>query len=169
VPATILTGRNAIDQANGVAYLLIYDLTATSSSGATQTVHSFKRVIASLRSSPNTNPSITGVTAGSATLQAFVSGITYPAPASEVSLAVQTSAASTQSFTALANDGSSRTLTETLTTTWFLSDGDIKFFRTTGSDANVYYPPNSKPTGHTPMFVVVTRDGRGGEDFLIVQ
>jgi hypothetical protein len=133
-------------------------------------VKTFKRVIASTRgSSANTNPSISSVTAGSTTLQAFVTGIAYPSSPDSVALTAQTSAASTQSYTALATDGTARSLTETLTTTWFLSDGDLQYFRTTGTDANTWYTPSTRPTGRTPVFVIVTRDGRGGEDYVVVQ
>lgn len=175
IPPTILTDRNPIDQYNGVAYLVVYTLTATNADGTTSEVVSFKRIIASsaLHTPKNTNPVLASVSAGAQALGAFVTALSFPLASTEpVPLKPTFSAGSEEAYTLIGTDGTSRALQETLTTTWFISDGEMAFYRTTGTDANGWTAPATAPTttgGATRgvFFVVVSRDGRGGEDVEI--
>ncbi len=53
--------------------------------------------------------------------------------------------------------------------TWFVSDGEFDYSRTTGITENQWTPPGSKPTGRGMVILVVTRDGRGGSTFQKVE
>ena len=170
IPKTILTARTPADQYNGVAYLVIYTLTATDTAGTAETLTSIKRIIASSPSKTlkNTNPVLTGALADSQGFQTYLNALTYgPSPA-PVTLTPQFAQGSTETYSLLKNDGSYLSRAETLTTTWFYGDGTLKRFRTSAEDANTYTPPNEAPSGaHTELlFYVVTRDGRGGESVL---
>ena len=79
IPSTILANRNPVDSYNGVAYLMIYTLSAAANAnaGSTQVV-SFKRIIASTRTPKNNNPGITNVTVSGQSLSAFLPTLTYP-------------------------------------------------------------------------------------------
>jgi hypothetical protein len=176
IPSTILATAPATTAFNGVAYLVVYTLIAANTDGSTSQVVSFKRVIASsaAKTPKNTNPTITGVNAGAQTLHAFINGLTFPlAGGTTTMMGPAFSADSVESYQQQNNDGSFSTLTETLTTTWFVSDGTTTFYRTTGLDTDTWTLPTAQPatasgTARTPVVVVVTRDGRGGESFMQV-
>jgi hypothetical protein len=51
---------------------------------------------------------------------------------------------------------------EIFTTAWYISDGDLAFGVTNGEEATTYTPPVVLPTSHNVIFVVITRDERGG-------
>ena len=170
VPATLLANRSTTDQANGVSYLVIYTLTATdTTSGMSESIKSVKRLIASTRTTKNSNPSLTGVLADIQAFQTYLNAIAFSGSAfSAISLTPQFLAGSEETYTLQLSNGTTQTKTETLTTTWFYSDGVMKRYRTASNDTNSWTSPSTAPTsGHTGMvFYVVVRDGRGGEDFL---
>lgn len=175
IPSTILTNpaRDTVDSYNGVAYLVVYTLSAAANSnaGATQLV-SFKRIIASTRPIKNTNPSITAVNVGSQSLSSFLSTLTYPYSGTAPGLTPAFSANSVETYTQMNSDQSISTITETLITTWFISDGSMEFYRTTGTDTDTWTPPSALPTApgggaRGILFVAVTRDGHGGEDYSV--
>lgn len=154
VPASgvIFAGRSSQDQFNGIAYLMIY--TVSDSSG--QQVRGFRRIIVSSKPTKNTNPVISNfLVNGSATA-------TYPTSVSNLSLSL--TPASTESYQEQLTDGSQVTRTETLQTTWFITSGEVKFFRTLGSDSTEYTPASPVPSGAS--IIAVTRDGRGGIDVV---
>ena len=166
IPAIIFAQRNPIDQFNGVSYLVVYTLTSTDAAGATSQVVAIKRIIASKRTTKNTNPSITDIKAGDQGLQSYLSALKFTGAAqTAVTLTPVLSDTSAESFDIKGADLSVSSGTETLTTTWFLSDGDMEYFRTTASTVNTWTPPSTRPTRPGVVMVVVTRDGRGGEDF----
>ncbi|MGK5085767.1 hypothetical protein WDW37_20960 [Bdellovibrionota bacterium FG-1] len=167
IPPIILAHRSAMDQYNGVAYLVLYTLIATDSTGATAQVIAFKRLLASTRTTKNSNPSITDVQVGSTqTLQPLLAALSYPSSSqTPLSLTPTFSSNSAEAYTVQQADGSLLPATEALTTTWFLSDGDIRYFRTADADVNTWTPPSTQPTRPGIVFMVVTRDGRGGEDY----
>jgi hypothetical protein len=173
IPTDILTGRNPVDQFNGVAYLVVYTLTATNSDGTPTEVVSYKRIIASaaLHAPKNSNPVLASVTAGAQDLGSYISALTFPpASSTPVALTPAFGAGSAEAYSLLGTDGTPRALQETLTTTWFISDGSLAFYRTTGTDSDSWAPPSETPKISTGaargvFFVVVTRDGRGGEDY----
>jgi hypothetical protein len=174
IPPTILTGHTPVDQYNGVAYLVVYTLTATDSAGATQTVTAFKRIIASTPSKTpkNTNPTLSDVTTGSQSLSAYLSALAFPVAAgTSAVLGPAFGAGSAESYSQMNSDQTLSPVTEQLTTTWFISDGSITFYRTQNTDTNTWQPPQTQPTtsagqARSVVLVVVTRDGRGGEAYL---
>lgn len=163
VPQTLLNQESLQNKTNGVAYLILYTLTA--SDGATVTA--LKRVLVSLnsKSNKNTNPIIRAITGNSVALQ--TTPLTNALPSAAVPLKATLS--TEERIDQLKNDGSTQTSAETLVTTWFYTDGSTQYFRTIGSDSTQWTPPSSKPAGRPVSVVGVTRDGRGGVDFQILQ
>jgi len=158
VPATIFANRSAIDQYNGVNYLVTYALTAADGT----TVKSFKRLPVSLASktTKNRNPSIASVLADGATLTAL--------PSAAVEVGAAFSAGSEESYDVMRSDLSLRSETEELITTWFITDGELKLFRTIGTGTTKFTPPTAAPADHTAQLVGIARDERGGVSFIRV-
>jgi hypothetical protein len=152
VPATVLTGRSDVDQYNGVAYLVMYSLTNVNN----QTVKSFKRIIVSTPSklTKNQNPGISAVLANGAAFASLAAGTRF-----EMSL---TFSSSPETYQQKKADGLLAAQNETYQTTWFYSDGETKYYRTTSNDANQYTTPASFPAGRSSFLVIVLRDDRGG-------
>ncbi|MGK5087060.1 hypothetical protein WDW86_05840 [Bdellovibrionota bacterium FG-2] len=157
VPVALLEMRSTLDQFNGVAYLMTYDISTSSG----ESVSAYKRLIVSdavSRPVKNSNPTLSGVLAGGGGLTAL--------PAAKTALKVDAALTSgVESYDVLTSSGGSKTLQETLITTWFLSDGTVNHFRTVGADEVSYTPPEVLPTAHSVVLVAVIRDGRGGEDY----
>lgn len=151
VPADIHQSRTLVDQWNGVAYLVTYEVWA---SDGTQ-VKAIKRVIASTRTQKNSNPSLLDVLQNGASLVAL--------PSESVSLSVKIATGSAESYTALTVDERQVSRNETLITTWFVSDGEMERARVIADSANSYTPPIT----NSAVIIPVVRDGRGGEDYLI--
>lgn len=176
IPSTILSTANAATAYNGVAYIVVYTLIAANSDGSTSQVVSYKRIIASsaAKTPKNTNPTITTVSVGSQSLQDYLNSLVFPLAAGTTALMGPTfSPGSAESYNQQNADNTFSAKVETLTTTWFVSDGTTTFYRTTGVDTDTWTPPTAQPansigTTRTPVIVVVTRDGRGGESFLQV-
>lgn len=152
VPTTVLTGRSDVDQYNGVAYLVMYSLTNASN----QTVKSFKRIIVSApaKSTKNQNPGISAVLANGAAFASLAAGTRF-----DMSLMFSSSPETYQQKKA---DGSLAGQTETYQATWFYSDGETKYYRTTSNDGNQYTTPAAFPAGRSSFLVIVLRDDRGG-------
>ncbi len=155
IPSTALAGRSAADQYNGVGYLLTYTLTASDGT----TVRSFKRLIVSSKSPKNMNPTLTGVLANGSPMTAM--------PAGEVTIRASYLTGSIESYSAMKTDQSVTARTEELVTTYFITDGSLKTFRTVNDQTTTYTPPSPVPTDHTPVMVAVTRDSRGGISVVV--
>ncbi len=173
IPATILSNRTILDQQNGVAYLVMYTLTATATNGTQTQINAFKRILVSAptRTQKNVNPVLTEVNAGDVPLSSFLSALTFPGGSGTQTptlLKAVLDPNSSENYTLISANGT-LSKTESLTTTWFLSDGDIQLFRTVGADTNSWSPPNTKPSTRAMLLVVVTRDGRGGETYRVFQ
>lgn len=159
VPATILENRSAIDQYNGVNYLVTYVLTAVDGT----TVKSFKRLPVSLASktaTKNRNPSIASVLADGVALTAL--------PLAAVEIGAIFAAGSEETYDIMKSDLSLRSETEELIMTWFITDGELKLFRTIGTGTTKFTPPATAPTDHTAQLVGIARDERGGVSFIRV-
>jgi len=155
VPSTILTGRNAVDKYNGVNYLVTYKVT----NSAGQSVKSFKRIPISDSTSgktKNSNPGISRVLANGATLGALAAG-------SAVELAAEATAGSSEAYSYLTSSGAQSSSSETLQATWFYTDGELKYYRTTDSATTTFTAPGEYPTTRSSLIITVLRDGRGGE------
>ena len=153
VPSTILALASTQDLFNGVNYLVTYQI----SNASGDTVKSFKRIVVSdsTKSTKNSNPVISQILANGSALGTLSAG-------AQVSLAMSASASSAESYTVKNADSSLSSLTETLQTTWFYSDGEVKYYRTTGSDTNTYTAPSAFVSSRNTFIVAVLRDGRGG-------
>ena len=151
VPSTILTSRSVIDQYNGVAYLFVYTVTAADGTE----VRSFRRILATTRTTRNSIPSITSFLFDDA------AGTIPTTGEAQISAVLPTGAA--EAYQAMAVDTTLKDLTETLTVSWFLSDGDFQRFRTVGSAANKFTAPSPRPSDRPVVVAAVVRDGRGGE------
>lgn len=156
IPSDILLSRNAVDQLNGVAYLVTYQVSASDGT----TVNAFKRIIASNRTQKNANPTILDVLKGGVTLGAL--------PTENAGVSIRLQAGSAESYSALTTNGQEVTRNETLITTWFVSDGSFEKARVVADSENSYTPPTVAPSGHSVVIVPVVHDGRGGDHFQIL-
>jgi hypothetical protein len=151
IPTTILTARSAVDQYNGVNYLIVYKLSAADGSS----ISTFKRMpVSAAAKTKNQNPTITSLTANGAALSAM--------PTGDANVAISYPAAARENFSSMRSDGVLTSAIEDLTTTYFITDGSLKYFRTVNDQATVFTPPSPAPTDHTPIIVGVARDSRGG-------
>lgn len=156
IPATILVGRSAADQFNGVAYIISYTLIA---GGGTQSVKAIKRVIASdpSKTTKNQNPVINDVLANGV-------AFTNLNPSSKYVLSSNLTPA--EAFQLQRQDDVRIDRVETLQSTWFYTDGSVKFYRTLNADTNTYDTPAAFPAARKSFVILAVRDGRGGQAFL---
>jgi hypothetical protein len=157
IPTYILQGRSARDSYNGVSYLVTYTITAAGG----PTVRAFTRLVVSESSKTvkNNNPQTTDLLANGTTLSSLPSGA--------VNLSVSYPSSSIESYDLIQTDLSLQNRTEELLTTWFITDGDLKFFRTINTNTTEYTPPSSAPSGRQPLIVGVSRDNRGGVTVIV--
>ena len=153
-PVSILDGKSAIAQFNGVSYLVVYRLTA-----GTDSVAAFRRILVSTKAAGdrNQNPAVTGATVDGVALAAV--------PAAAASVRPVVTAGSAETYTGLDAGGNAVTKTEAVTVSWFLSRGTFQSSRTESDGLLGFTPPTESST--TPsFFVLVVRDDRGGVDFV---
>jgi hypothetical protein len=150
IPSTIFALRTAIDQYNGVAYLVTYRLTAPGAA-----VSSFKRLIVSSDSkTKNQNPALSSILAGGTALTSM--------PAGEVELSAGLTAGAEEAYLAMKSSGELDPRTEQVVTTYFITDGTLGFYRTSVGQTTKYTPVYPAPSDHTALIVAVSRDNRGG-------
>jgi hypothetical protein len=144
--------RTTASQYNGSALLVIATITAPTG----ETTTTFKRIVASTRPTKNQNPSFNatsllfnGIAPGAYTLTTE----RFPVRAS-----VPTS--SQETYLVANEDGTFESASETLTVTWLVSAGSMRYSRTDPSEENRYTPPSPLPT--KTSFIAVLRDDRGG-------
>ncbi|MCE3010940.1 MAG: hypothetical protein LW875_10045, partial [Proteobacteria bacterium] len=147
----IFAGKSAQEQFNGVSYLVTYSL----QDSLGRSVKSFRRIVVSTKTPKNQNPSSVSVLSNGSV---FTS---YPLNSS-VNLSISIAGVGAESFSEQLSDGSFRARSEEITTTWFISDGEMKFFRTLSGDVNQFTGPSALPSGRKAYVIAVTRDGRGG-------
>jgi len=154
--ATIFASASAVQQYNGIAYLVFYTLSVP---GGGASVSSYVRVMvtATTKVTKNANPTITSVNLADSPI---ASPITMPIVAENLS--VMSPVGATETYQVMRPPGSLSTMTENLVSTWFISDGTTQFQRTLGISENLWTPPDIKPTTRGLVIMVVTRDGRGG-------
>lgn len=153
IPSDVFNGKTSIEQYNGVPYIFLYTLTASDGSE----VRSFKRIIVSIKSAKNANPTFSKILANDQPFTALP--INVP-----LKLKPSYSDSSAESYTTLTDAGVVGTKTETLTTSWFVSEGSLEFYRTTDQTENTFsvsFLPN-----RLVVFIAVLRDDRGGEAFI---
>ncbi len=146
---------------NGVIYLVIYTITAPDGTSVT----SFKRLIVSdpSKTQKNANPAISSVTVNGTALAATT---TFSSAGMDFNPIFSVAG---ESYQMKRPDGTLVSFSETLTNTWFYTDGSSKYFRTLGTDSDHWDPPSAKPTGRAAAVVLVSHDGRDGEDFKIFE
>ena len=160
---TIFANRSVADQYNGVIYLVQYNISVPDGPA----INSFLRVFvsnATTKTQKNQNPSITSVDLNDSPIPD-----TIAMPTSDSNFRVISPASSSETYQVMQNDGSFLTRTEEMLNTWFVSDGEFDFSRTTGSTENLWTPPGSKPSNRGMVILVVTRDGRGGSAFQKIE
>ncbi len=150
IPTTFLDLATSREKQNGVNLLVTLQVSA---SGTGEIVKSFRRITVTTRSTLNSIPTLSGIR-----VEGSGSNLTsLPAAESEL-VPVYTGSAETYSL--ISSSGVTTSLTENLTTTWFLSRGELESNRTDTTLANTYTPATS---GTTPQFLVaLLRDTRGG-------
>jgi hypothetical protein len=159
IPAAsiIYAGRSANQQHNGVSYLVVVTVTA---SGGEQ-VRSFKRIVVSTRSVPNSNPVIQDV------LIEGVSESMQTMPTSKAKFLVTAAGIAEESYDEYDTLGSLQTRTEELSVVWLATQG---VFTNAKGDLNQSnsYTPKENPAAST-AFVMILKDNRGGAALSIFQ
>lgn len=151
--STIFANKNTRDQYNGVAYLVTYTL----DSGDGRRVKSFRRISVvntALRPTLNSNPTVADILSNGTSLTTYPAGQT-------VTLSAQISS-TPEIYSVMNTEGGLKSITETHQTTWFISDGSLKYYRTLSTDGNEYAAVATAPSTRKAFIISVTRDGRGG-------
>ena len=143
IPASILTGRSARDQFNGVGYIVIFTFTVDG-----KTVRSFKRVLATNRGSLNSNPTSPTILLNGAALS------TVPREGDRVSV----SGLSPETYQFQNVDGTTETRTENLEVAWFMSTGEVNRPKAQAQDSAEF----TEAPGPNFLILSAIRDGRGG-------
>lgn len=150
-PATGLT-RATYQQQNGVGYIVLLTLTASS----TESVTAFKRVIVSTKATKNQNPTF----ASPALLFAGVDASTYTLTSDFFTMVANAGTGAAESYVVENADGTTTNTTEKLTVTWLSNAGSIRYSRTDPGYENRYTPESPAPT--KTSFIAILRDERGG-------
>ena len=161
IPSTMITGRSSQSSYNGISYLFLYTIV-----GGSETVTAYKHILVvdPSKMTLNNNPDVAGPIdilfngAASATVESLPSG--------DQSLSLQYAAGAQESYQVMNSDGSFQSLFEQLTTTWFITDGTEKQYRTINQGTTTWSPPSGEPAARKVVLVGVVRDGRGGVSFV---
>ncbi len=156
--ATMFVGRRNRDLFNGVAYLVFYNISVTGG----PSVNSFVRVLISdaAKTPKNLNPSSPVIEMNTIPMNDQTT-----IPTTSVDFRAVSPSDSIETYQFMSPDGSFKTITEELVTTWFVSDGTFDLMRTLGSSETAWTPPDPAPAGRGMVILVVTRDGHGGTSF----
>ena len=157
LPNGILTNINAVDQFNGVNYLVIFTF---KDNGTGETVlTAFKRIEVSINPGRNTNPVLSN--------NSIKFGGNAPSIGTDqTDLTIDiTSGAETFNYLDL-TDGQKQG-TERTYISWFISSGEISPNQVYTSEVAVLKPESTAPADL--IVVAVLRDGRGGVDFQILK
>lgn len=149
----ILGLRSAAQKFNGVAYIVEYIL--KNSRG--EQVSAIKRIAVSesTKSAKNNNPVITDLLLNGANPSSLPLSQTTEATINFMGTAAET-------YQKLLTSGELVTMGEEALTTWFVTDGKMKFQRTIGTESNEYEGPSDAPSARPAFLIAITRDGRGG-------
>lgn len=154
VSVSILTGRSARDQFNGVGYLVTFTFDVEG-----EKIKTFKRIIVTNRSSLNSNPSFDDNT----DLLLNGSEINNSLPAIGDKLTLKAGNPENYQFQNI--DGSIEDKTEKFEIAWYSSYGE--FSKPKSFTQEEVELKTSKTNSTASVFVVVIRDGRGGLDYII--
>ena len=157
IDAVIFSGRSAQEIFNGVSYLVQYTLT----NNLGKSVSAVKRIIVSesAKTSKNANP---------VTSDIFANGVTMTSLSLSAVLKLSTdlNLTSAENYIFKNTKLEPAYLSEKLTTTWFVTDGETKFYRSSGVDTNEFTGPEQTPIGRSFYLLAITRDDRGGLSFV---
>ncbi len=160
VPAALLQSRGPVERFNGVFYLVFYTVTPASGTPVT----AVKRIVVSSKAAKNANPGFTGaspILADGAPLTTL--------PKAGVTLSVGVDPSAFEPYTLQFPDGTAQSTTETVSVSWFISDGDIDKQKTAAAETNAWTPPPTAPVSRKVTIIAVLRDGRGGEAHAVAQ
>jgi hypothetical protein len=150
IPCTVPEGdvifRSASerDRFNGVGYLLTFAFTLPDGSIA----KSFRTIVVSDKPVKNRNPT-------------YAAPFLSASPSEKSTLIPAFTSDSVETYDEIRLDGEVESKTESLTTSWFVSEGDLSLRLTEGTAGTLYSLP-LLPDPRGRVFVAVTRDGRGG-------
>jgi hypothetical protein len=147
IPDTILVGRSAREQFNGVGFIVIFRFSVDG-----KDVTAFKRITVTNRGSVNTNPAVPTINVNGAAISTM--------PLDGDKLSVTTSAPETYSFRNI--DGTTETRTENLQVAWYVTTGR---FDKPKSDIDDTVKYQGKDSGSPSLLLVIVRDERGGVRF----
>jgi hypothetical protein len=151
--AVIFNQRSDQDKYNGVNYIIEYTL--HSPSGVNITAIKRIAVTEASKINKNLNPTFTDIFANN------VSMVNLPVGA-VVNLSSDLTNASAENYSIKDNQGNLKNYTEDLTITWFITDGETKYYRSLVGDVNEYTGPGTAPTARSAYILAVARDDRGG-------
>lgn len=156
--AIIFNQRSEVDKYNGIGYLIEYTISNTRG----QNVSTIKRILVSNKTSveKNLNPVVDQ-------LQADGTGLgnnDFPLNG-KFTINMLFSPSSFQVYSLKKDDGSTENKSEELTTTWFITDGTLKYFRSTNQNTNEYEAPATAPTTRKSFLISISRDSRGGATY----
>ena len=157
IDTVIFAGRQAYEKFNGVNYLVEYTLT----NDRGESVTSIKRILVSesAKTSKNQNPVTSQILADGSPMNSLNLG-------AKVNLSTDLNFTSAEAFTLQNANGETFARTEKLITTWFITDGETKFYRSSGTDVNEFTGPAAAPTGRAFYLMALTRDDRGGTSLV---
>ena len=157
--STILGLRSIAQQYNGIAYIFEYVL--QNSRG--EEVRAIKRIAVSYpnKVTKNTNPTISDF------LLNGISATSSLPLSTTLSTSLSFSGSPTENYSRMNSEGQLSTESEDLITTWFITDGKMKFQRTFGLEPNEYETPSQSPSSKPVYLIEVSRDGRGGTGYII--
>jgi hypothetical protein len=153
IEAIMFSSRTPTETYNGVSYLIEYTLV----NNLGESVKSVKRIIVSETSKTpkNLNP---------ATSQVFAGGVAMVSLSlsSKLSLSTDLSLTSAENYNLKNLKGELVNQVENLTTTWFVTDGETKFYRSNGVSTNEFTAPDQAPANRSFYLLAISRDDRGG-------
>ena len=157
LPNGILTDINAIDQFNGINYLVLF--TFKDNANGNTLIRAIKRIEVSTNPTKNSNPVLAGNSIK-------FSGNAPSIGTTQTDLSIDvTSGAETFNYLDL-TDGQKQAA-ETTYISWFVSSGKISPNQVYTDEIAVLKPEESAPA--ELVVVAVLRDGRGGVDFQVIK
>lgn len=151
--AVIFNQRSDQDKYNGVNYIVEYTLHSPSGLDT----KAIKRIAVTevAKTSKNLNPAFIDIFANN------VSMVNLPV-GTKVNLSNDLTNASAENYLIKDTQGNLKSYTEELTVTWFITDGETKYYRSLVGGVNEYTGPGAAPIGRSAYILAVARDDRGG-------
>jgi len=153
----IFSDKSGFQQYLGVNYAITLEIWAN---GLENSVKGYKKVKVSVNTRKNLNPDINDF------LYKGQSFLTFPTD--DVSITPGFGQGSQENYTSYDfSTGTQENKDETLTVSWMVSDGDLRYYNTENENSVSFSPPVKIEAARNLVLVGVVRDGRGGTDVLI--